>query len=72
MSNGENMVKELKVEGMMCPHCEMHCKEALEKVDGVIKATPSHIKKNVLIELSKDVSDIELLKAVESVGYKVI
>lgn len=66
------MTKELKVEGMMCPHCEMHCKEALEKVDGVIKATPSHIKKNVLIELSKDVSDKVLIEAIQSTGYKVL
>lgn len=65
------MTKELKVDGMMCPHCEKHCKDALEKIDGVIKATPSHVNKNVVIELSKDVSDETLSKAIESAGYKV-
>lgn len=59
-----------KVEGMMCPHCEAHVKEALEKIDGVTKATASHEKKQVEVEFSKDVPTSEIEKAIISAGYK--
>ena len=35
------MTKTLKVEGMKCSHCEMHLKQALEKIDGVASASAS-------------------------------
>ena len=36
------MHKTLIVKGMMCPHCEAHCRESLEKVDGVVSAKCDH------------------------------
>ena len=39
------MTKTLKIEGMMCGHCEMHAKKALEALDGVAKAEVSHEKR---------------------------
>lgn len=63
------MTKEIKVEGMMCQHCEKHVKEALEKIDGVTSAVPSHEKSNVILELSKEVADGDLEKAVTDAGY---
>ena len=38
------MHKTLIVKGMMCPHCEAHCRESLEKVDGVAEALCDHEK----------------------------
>ena len=38
------MHKTLIVKGMMCPHCEAHCRESLEKVDGVVITTPARPK----------------------------
>lgn len=62
----------LKIEGMMCPHCEARVKSVLEEIDGVLEVTPSHTEKNAVIRLSKEV-DISLLKqTVEVQGYKVI
>lgn len=67
---GANMSeKTLKVEGMMCSHCEKHVKEALEKIDGVQEATADHEKKQVVVKLTKDVPDSEFEKAITEAGY---
>ena len=67
----KNMEITLLVEGMMCPHCEAHVKKALEALDGVELAIPSHKEGNVKITLSKDV-DIEVLKStIVAQGYSV-
>ncbi len=65
----DDMKLEVKVEGMMCPHCEARVKTALEALDGVSEAKPSHKKSNVIIKLSKEI-DPELVKAtIEAQGY---
>lgn len=64
-------VKTLKIEGMMCGHCEMTVKKALEKLDGVEKAEVSHEKGEAVVTLSSDVSDSLLKKTVEDKDYKV-
>ncbi len=69
-SEDKKMTKEIKIEGMMCIHCEAHVKEALEKLDGVVSATPSHEKNNCILEISSEVSDNEISAAVEAAGYK--
>lgn len=61
--------KTLKVEGMMCSHCEKHVKEALEKLDGVQEATADHEKKQVVVKLTKDIPDSEFEKAITEAGY---
>lgn len=66
------MEKTLKVEGMMCAHCEAHVKKALEALDGVEVAVPSHEKNTVVVTLRGDVSDEALKKAIEAEGYKVV
>ena len=66
------MEKTLKIEGMMCAHCEARVKKSLEEIDGVKSAEVSHEKGTAEIRLSKDVSDDILKKAVEDQGYKVI
>lgn len=60
---------EVKIDGMMCPHCEKHMKEAFEKLDGVISATCSHEKKIAYLETEKDIDKNILKKTVEETGY---
>lgn len=68
----KTMEKTLKIEGMMCAHCEARVKNALEAVDGVSEAIPNHSTNSALIKLSKDVSDDVLKQTVEAQGYNVI
>lgn len=68
----KKMEKILKVEGMMCPHCEAHVKKALEALAGVEEAVPSHVKGEVVLRLSADVADSVLKETVEKEGYKVL
>ena len=66
------MTKTIKIEGMMCPHCEAHVKKALEALEGVENVVPSHVEKKATLTLTAPVSD-EILKAtVEAQGYKVL
>lgn len=65
------MVKTIAVEGMMCPHCERHVKEALLAVPGVAAAEASHVKAEASVTLNADVSDSALKEAVEKAGYTV-
>ena len=67
----KSMTKTLKIEGMMCEHCEMHTKKALEALDGVTKAEVSHKTGTAIVTLEKDVSDDILKQAVADQGYKV-
>lgn len=64
------MTKTLKVEGMKCSHCEMHLKQALEKIDGVASASASHEKNTAVVDCSKDVSEELLKAAVTDAGYE--
>ena len=66
------MEKIMKVEGMMCPHCEAHVKEALEALDGVSVAVASHMAGTVTVTLSADVEDSVLRSTIEGKGYKVV
>ncbi len=68
----KKMEKILKVEGMMCPHCEAHVKKALEALAGVEEAIPSHVKGEVCVRLSQDVADALLKETIEKEGYKVL
>ncbi len=66
------MEKTLKIDGMMCPHCEARVKKALEEIDGVESVVASHEKKTAVITLSKDVADDVLVNAVTEQGYTVL
>ena len=60
----------ISVKGMMCEHCEMHVKKALEAVDGIKSATASHKDALVTIETSKAVDEKLIKTAVEAAGYE--
>ena len=66
------MTKTIKIEGMMCPHCEAHVKKALEALDGVENVVPSHTEKKATLTLTSPVSDETLKATVEAQGYKVL
>ncbi|MBQ8074514.1 MAG: heavy metal translocating P-type ATPase [Oscillospiraceae bacterium] len=66
------MTKTLKVEGMMCQHCEARVKKALEAVDGVESAVADHNLGTAVVTLKADVSDDALIKAVEAQDYQVL
>ncbi len=68
----ETMTKTLKIEGMMCGHCEASVKKALEALDGVASATVSHEQGTAVVEIIQDVDDAVLTKAVEDKDYKVV
>lgn len=65
------MEKTLKIEGMMCGHCEASVKKALEAVDGVKEAVVSHSNGTAVVSLENDVDAEILKKAVEDHDYKV-
>lgn len=65
------MKKTMKIEGMMCGHCEATVKKALEGLDGVASAEVSHEAGTAVVELSADVADDVLKKKVEDKDYKV-
>lgn len=65
------MTKVMKVEGMMCPHCEMTVKKALEALAQVDSAVASHTDGTATVTLNGDVDDAVLKKAIEDQGYTV-
>ena len=67
----KTMKKTLKVEGMMCAHCEARVKKALEAVPGVETAAADHTAGTVVVTLSAPVADEALRAAVEAQDYKV-
>lgn len=68
----EKMTKTMTIKGMMCGHCEMHVKKALEALDGVVSAEPSHQTGTAVVTLEKDVPNELLKKAVEEQDYEVV
>lgn len=66
------MQKTIKIEGMMCGHCEATVKKALEALDGVEEAVVSHEAGTAELKLSADVANDVLTKAVEEKDFKVV
>ncbi len=67
----ENMKKTMKIEGMMCGHCEARVKKVLEELPGVEAAEVSHESGTAVVTLKADVDNAVLKKAVEDQEYKV-
>ena len=65
------MIKTLKIEGMMCGHCEMHVKKALESIDGVKNADVSHKSGTAVVMLEKEIPNDVLKQTVSDQGYRV-
>ena len=68
----KTMEKTMKIEGMMCGHCEARVKKVLEALPQVTEAAVSHEAGTAVVTLSAEVGDDVLKKAVEDQDYKVI
>lgn len=66
------MTKTIKIEGMMCAHCEAHVKNALEALSTVDNAEVSHDTGTAIVALNSDTDDNTLKSTVEAQGYKVL
>ncbi len=65
------MEKTMKIEGMMCGHCEARVKKVLEKLEAVETAVVSHEKGTAVVTLKADITNEGLKKAVEDQDYTV-
>ena len=68
----KRMNKTIKINGMMCPHCQSMVQKTLEKIDGVTQADVSFKTGEAKITLSKEVSDEILKSAIEQKDYEVV
>lgn len=66
------MKKTMKIEGMMCEHCEARVKKTLEAIEGVDEAAVSHTDGTAVVTLNADVAEEVLRQAVEAQDYKVL
>ena len=73
-TEAKNLTKTLKIEGMMCGHCEAHVKKAIEAMEGVEAAEVSHEKGTAVVHIigGAVITDEALKKVVEEEGYTVI
>lgn len=62
----------LKIEGMMCPHCEARVKKCLEKNENVILAVVSHTDGTAVVSTNGKVDYSALKSIVEDAGYDVV
>ncbi len=68
----KTMEKVIKIEGMMCPHCEARVKSLLEELDGVESAVTSHTEGTATMTLSKDIPNDTFKAVIEDAGYRFI
>lgn len=66
------MTKTMKIEGMMCPHCEARVKGVLEGIEGVTEAIVSHESGTAVVNMASEISDDVLKNAVEAEKYNVV
>ena len=66
------MTKTMKIEGMMCGHCEARVKKVLVALPEVESAEVSHESGTAVVTLSGDIADGELKRVVEEQDYKVL
>ena len=66
----EKKEMKIKVNGMMCAHCEAHVKKALEAIEGIETAVASHEENLVTITNTKDIDENAIKAAVEEAGYE--
>lgn len=72
MQEEKTMTKTVKIEGMMCTHCEAHVKKALEALGGVTGAEVSHEKGTAVVSMTENVDNAAITAAVTDAGYTVL
>jgi Cu2+-exporting ATPase len=68
----KSMTKTMKIEGMMCKHCEAHVKKTLEALPEVAEAVVSHEAGTAVLTLEAEISNEALTKIIEAEDYKVL
>ena len=68
----KDMTKTMKINGMMCGHCEARVKKTLEALDQVTEAMVSHEAGTAVLTLSAEISNEELKKVIEDQDYEVV
>ena len=68
----KTMTKTVRIEGMMCSHCEAHVKKALEALGGVTGAEVSHEKGTAIVSMTENVDNAAITAAVTDAGYTVL
>ena len=68
------MEKTIEIKGMMCQHCEMHVKKALEALNGVESASASHEQGKATVTLKEGarVDEGKVKAAIEEAGYEFV
>ena len=72
MQEEKTMTKTVRIEGMMCPHCEAHVKKALEALGSVTGAEVSHEKGTAIVSMTENVDNAAITAAVTDAGYTVL
>lgn len=75
LNAGKDEVKmktELKIEGMMCQHCQKHVNDALSKMEGVVSVDVNLETKTATVEAGREISREEFKKVVEEAGYELV
>lgn len=62
----------MMIEGMSCEHCVRHVKEALKEVSGVHSVEVNLGEKSAVVELDQEVSNDQLIAAVDEGGYEAV
>ena len=68
----KTMTITMKIQGMMCPHCEARVRDVLSAADGVESADVSHSEGRAILTVKESCSKDNLVSAVENAGYKVL
>ncbi|MBQ9634939.1 MAG: heavy-metal-associated domain-containing protein [Acidaminococcaceae bacterium] len=66
------MEKVLKVEGMMCGHCQKHVHDALAKLEGVTAVDVNLEAKTATVQETRDIPVAEFEKAITDAGYELV
>ena len=66
------MEKTLKIEGMMCAHCQKHVHDALAKMDGVTDVTVDLEGGKADVKATHDISEADFRKVIEEAGYELV
>lgn len=75
LNAGKDEVKmktELKIEGMMCQHCQKHVNDALSKMEGVVSVDVNLEAKTATVEADREISREEFKKVIAEAGYEVV
>ena len=68
----KTMEKTLKIEGMMCMHCQKHVTEALSKMDGVTEVNVDLETKTAVVKAGRDIPQAEFKAVIEEAGYELV